>query len=40
MTRLLEQAGLLLVEIRDADTGEAVTSESERVIVIARECGK
>jgi len=40
ITRLLEQAGMLLVEIMDADTGKAVTSESERVIVVARECGK
>lgn len=40
MISLLEQAGMLLVEIKDADTGEAVTPESERVIVVAREHGK
>lgn len=40
MTNLLKQAGMELVEMKDADTGEAVTPESERVIVVAREHGK
>ena len=40
MTKLLERAGMLLVETRDADTGEAVTPESERIIIVAKECGK
>jgi len=40
MTKLLEQAGLTVVEIRDADTGEAVTDVSERIYVVAKECNK
>lgn len=40
MLSLVEQAGLTLVEVRDADTGETVTAESQRVYVVARECGK
>ena len=40
MTRLVEEAGMAVVEIRDADTGEAVTEESQRVYVVAREQGK
>jgi len=37
---LLQEAGLELVELLDADTREAVTEESERVYVAARECRK
>ncbi len=37
---LLEKAGLEFVEMRDSDTGEAVTEETERVFCIARECTK
>lgn len=40
MTRLVEQAGMELVEVTDADTGETVTDESERVYIVAREHGK
>lgn len=40
MTRLVEQAGLQIMELLDADTGESVTPESERVYVVARECRK
>lgn len=40
MTNLLKEAGMELVEMKDADTGETVTPESERVIVVAREHGK
>jgi SAM-dependent methyltransferase len=40
MTRLVEQAGLKLIELIDADTHEAVTETSERVYVVAGECGK
>lgn len=40
MTQLVEQAGMTLVEVMDADTGEAVTAESERVYIVAREHGK
>lgn len=40
MIRLVEQAGMNIVEVMDADTGEAVTGESERVYVVAREHGK
>ncbi len=38
--KLLGRAGLLLVEMMDADTGKAVTPESERIYVVARESGK
>lgn len=37
---LLEQAGMTLVELRDADTEGNVTAKSERVLVVAREQGK
>lgn len=40
MIRLVEEAGMKVVEIRDADTGEEVTEESQRVYVAAREQGK
>ena len=40
MTGLLEQAGLAVVEIKDADTGEAVTDVSERIYVVAKEQNK
>lgn len=40
MTRLVEEAGMAVVEIRDADTGKEVTEESQRVYVVARERGK
>lgn len=40
MTALVEQAGMNIVEILDADTHAAVTAESERVYIVARECGK
>ena len=36
----LEEAGLEIVEILDADTREAVDPESERIYVVARECMK
>lgn len=37
---LLEEAGLELVEMLDADTRGSVESESERIYVVARECMK
>lgn len=40
MTKLIEQAGMKLLEIKDAGTGEAVTEESQRVYIVAKECGK
>lgn len=40
MVRLVEQSGMTVVEVRDADTAEAVTPESERVYIVAREMGK
>lgn len=40
MTGLVERAGMLLVEAADADTGGAVTAESGRIYVVAREKGK
>lgn len=40
MTGLLQRAGLELVEMKDSDTQGEVTSESQRVYVVAREHGK
>ena len=40
MVKLIEQAGMELVEMKDSDTGEAVTVESQRVYIVAREKGK
>ena len=40
ITSLMDRAGMTLVEVADADTGEAVTAESERIYVVAREQGK
>lgn len=40
MLRLVEEAGMKVVEVKDADTGEAVMEQSERVYMVAREFGK
>lgn len=40
MTGLVQKAGMVLIEVMDADTGEAVTDKSERVYVVAKEQGK
>lgn len=40
MKYIVEEAGMELLEIIDADTKEAVTDTSERVYIIAREQGK
>lgn len=40
MTGLVEGAGMAVVEVRDADTGEEVTERTQRVYVVAREQGK
>ena len=40
MKALVTQAGMELVEVLDADTREAVTAESERVYIVAREVQK
>lgn len=40
MRRLAERSGMEVLEMTDADTGEAVRAESERVYVVARERGK
>ena len=40
MTSLVEQAGMILLEMKDADTGDEVTAESQRVYIVAREHGK
>lgn len=40
MQRLVEKAGMTILEMRDADTGEQITEESERIFVVAREKGK
>lgn len=38
--KLLEEAGMTLVEMLDADTNGEVTDQSERILVVARENGK
>ena len=40
MRALVEQAGMILLEMKDADTGSEVTTESQRVYIVARESGK
>ena len=40
MKKLLEDAGMTVLETVDAETGKAVNEFSERIYVIARECGK
>lgn len=40
MAQLIQKAGMVLLEMRDADTDGEVTPESERVLVVAREQGK
>ena len=40
MEQLVRQAGMIIVEMLDADTKGAVTPESERICVVAREHGK
>ncbi|MGN0401879.1 MAG: class I SAM-dependent DNA methyltransferase [Acetatifactor sp.] len=40
MQRLLEQAGLQVLEMRDADSGGPVCEESERIYAVAREKDK
>ena len=40
MMDFLEQAGLVFEYMKDADTWEEVTSESERICIVAREQGK
>ncbi len=40
ITALLEQAGLELVTMFDADTNEGMSEQSERILVVAREKGK
>lgn len=38
--KLVEESGMIFEWAMDADTHEAVTEESERIYVLARECGK
>ncbi len=38
--RLLKEAGLEFVRAIDADTGDAVRADSERIYIVARECTK
>ena len=40
MKEMAERGGLKILQVTDADTGEAVTDESERVFIVAREQGK
>lgn len=40
MRSLVERAGMTVAEAFDADTGEGVRAESERVYMIAKECKK
>ncbi len=40
MKMLVERAGMKILEMTDADTGEAVTAESQRIYIVAQEQGK
>lgn len=40
MKKFVEQAGMEVVLVLDADTHEAPTDESQRIYVVARECMK
>lgn len=40
MIECIEKSGLEFIEAVDADTHEAVNAESERIYIVARECGK
>ncbi len=40
MKRLVEQSGMTILEMKDADTAGPVTEVSERVYMVARECVK
>lgn len=40
MRLLAEQAGMIVVEMTDAETGGPVTAQSQRIYVVAREHGK
>lgn len=40
MRDLLQRSGMIFVKAVDADTHEAVTNQSERIYVLAREQGK
>ena len=40
MKELVERAGMTVLEMKDADTDEAVTAESERIYLVAGEQGK
>jgi len=40
MKTLVERAGMKLLEMTDAETGEAVTAESQRIYIVAQEQGK
>ena len=37
MRRLVEQAGMKVLEMKDSDTGEMATQTSERVYIVAKE---
>ena len=40
MRRMVEHGGLQFVAAMDADSHEEVKEESERIYIVARECGK
>lgn len=40
MKKMLERSGLKFTEAFDADTGKAPNAESERIVIVAMECGK
>ena len=40
MKSLVERAGMRILEMTDADTGKAVTDESQRIYIVAQEQGK
>ena len=40
IVQLLQKAGMSVLEVKDADTGDDVTEVSQRIYVVAKEQGK
>lgn len=40
MRKLIEQSGMVLLEMKDADTNQDINEQSQRILVVARENGK
>lgn len=38
--RMIDKSGLVFLEAFDADTKEKATEDSERIVIVAKECGK